>query len=101
MMPSDYISLKGEIRSFDLDSIYEIVRGFSKQRLGWTSTVVFDPVDTRFIEIRTSPEDVRGSFQDEAEEVDDSYLFDAYGIDSSELMKIRRKPDAWQLVNRR
>lgn len=101
MMPSDYISLRGDMHPFDLDAIYEIVRGFSQQQPGWTSTIVFNPADTCFVEIRTSPEDVRGNFQDEAYEVDDLYLLNAYNIGSLDLEKIRSKPGAWKLLNRR
>lgn len=101
MMPSDYVSLSGEVRTFDLDAVHEIVRGFSRQRPGWTSIVVFDPADACFIEVRTSPEDVRGNCLDEAQEVDSAYLFDAYCIDASDQAEIRKRPSTWRLIDRR
>jgi hypothetical protein len=101
MMPSNYISLRSEVRAFDLDAVYEVVRGFSSQRVGWTSIVVFDPSDGCFIEVRTSPEDVRGNAQDEAQEVDGEYLLRAYGIGADDLAQVVHAPSRWKLIDQR
>src|SRR3954453_17771929 len=101
MMPSDFVDLTGRRRKFDLDSVYEVVRGDSKARPGWTSNVVYEPKLKKFIEVRSSPQDVRGSSADEAEEVTVEYISDAYGLSEQELGRLSQGPHLWKLIDRR
>ena len=101
MMPSDFVDLAGRRCEFDLDNVYEVVRGYSEVRAGWTSIVVYEPTLKRFIEVRSSPQDVRGDSADVAEEVTAEYISDAYGLSRQDLDRVSREPHSWRLVDRR
>jgi hypothetical protein len=90
--PSDFVDLAGHRREFDLDSVYEVVRGYSKVRAGWTSIVVYEPTQKNFIEVRSSPQDFRGNSADEAEEVTVNYISDAYGMSEQDLDRVSQAP---------
>lgn len=100
-MPSDFVAVDGTTKSFDLDNVYEIVRGFSGMRRGWTSLVVYEPTHGAFIELRSSPPDIRGNSKDEAEEVLPTYIEKSYGLSKAEINLARAKPNEWRLVNLR
>lgn len=101
MMPSDFIAADGTIKTFDLDNVYEIIRGFSEMRKGWTSLVIYEPTHRAFIELRSSPPDIRGTSQDEAEEVSATYITKGYGLSQGEVNTARLKPTEWRLIDLR
>ncbi len=101
MMPSDFVDRDGTTKSFDLDNVYEIVRGFSGKCKGWTSLVVYEPTHDVFIELRSSPPDIRGNSKDEAEEVLSAYIAKSYGLGDGEIAVARLKPTEWRLVDLR
>ncbi len=101
MMPSDFVATNGTTKSFDLDNVYEIVRGYSGKCKGWTSLVVYEPMHDVFIELRSSPPDIRGNSKDEAEEVLRAYIVKSYGLGEGEIAMIRSKPSRWRLVDLR
>lgn len=101
MMPSDFIRLDGTKEEFDLDAVHELVRGYSGQREGWTSLVVYEPRLKVFIELRSSPQDFRGNSADEAQEVPIEYLKSAYSIEEISLARFLRDPESWKLIDLR
>ena len=101
MMPGDFIAIDGTTKSFDLDNVYRIVRGFSGKCKGWTSSVVYEPTHDVFIELRSSPPDIRGNSKDEAEEVLPAYIVKLYGLGDSEIALARSKPTEWKMVDLR
>ena len=100
-MPSDFVDLAGRRCAFDLDNVYEIIRGYSNVRPGWTSIVVYEPTQKNFIEVRSSPQDVRGNSADEAEEVTVAYISHAYNISEKDLARVPHAPHLWKLVDLR
>jgi len=100
-MPCSFQTLDGDAEDFDLDAVYDFVRGYSKKRAGWTSLVVYVPLAKAFVELRGSPPDVRGNSRDEAEEVTDEYLRNAYGVSDRDIASCRSKPKNWVLIDQR
>ena len=101
MMPGDFVAIDGTTKYFDLDNVYDIVRGFSGKRKGWTSLVVYEPTHDVFIELRSSPPDIRGNSMGEAEEVLPAYIAKFYGLGNDEITAARSKPTEWKLVDLR
>jgi hypothetical protein len=101
MMPSDYVARDGTKRDFDLDSLLEIVGGYSNRRKGWTAILVYVPESGAFVEVRSSPPDVRGESDDEAEEVDASYILEAFSLSKAQLQDAISKPAAWRFIDHR
>jgi hypothetical protein len=101
MVPCNYTALDGKIKTIDLDAVFDFVIGYSGKRTGWTSTVVYDPKSNAFVELRSSPQDVHGDSDDEAEEVTDQYLKTTFSLEDSQIAQMRRAPDAWKLITRR
>jgi len=101
MIPCNFTALDGSAQELDLDSVFDVVLGYSTQRSGWTATVVFDPTRGSFIELRSAPPDYRGNSSEEAEEVSDQYLNDAFQLSVAQLDAVRHAPAKWILVNRR
>lgn len=101
MIPSDYQTADGATRYFDLDAVKEVVRGYSAKQPGWTSIVVYYPKDDVFIELRSSPPDIRGNSKDEAEEITYEYIMEAYGLDEDKVEMVRSHPDSWRLIDLR
>jgi len=101
MMPCNFTALDGSIQEFDLDSVIDVVLGYSAHRQNWTATVVFDPARGSFVELRSAPPDYRGNSAEEAEEVSDQYIRDAFQFNATQLDEARRAPAKWILVNRR
>jgi hypothetical protein len=101
MMESDFLASDGIVRKFDLDSVHEIVRGTSGLYPKWNSIIVFDPSSKAFIEVRSSPPDIRGNRDDEAVEVGASYLRAHYGLSEEQLVNAMTNPTDWRLINLR
>jgi hypothetical protein len=101
MMRSDFVALDGTKKTFDLDEVVEVVRAFSGTHEGWTSLVVYEPTHDAFIELRSSPPDIRGISKDEAEEVLPKYLAAYYGLDENKVANVRDNPKEWKLVDLR
>ena len=102
-MPSAiYKSLNGRSVSYDLDRVTDIAQSFSSKRAGWTSTLIYVTATDSFVELRSSPQDVRGnSLEEEQEEVDATYIALAYALDLDDLRTIRAAPSMWAFVDRR
>ena len=101
MMPCSYMSLNKVWRNLDLDSVIDVVLGYSGIRSGWTSTLVFDPESGAFVELRSAPPDVRGNSADEAEEVDAEYMIRTFGLQQNQLSSVAERPQSWKLLNLR
>ena len=100
-MLSKFVSTNGTEKEFDLDNVYEIIRGYCQKNERWTSMVIFEPKSRTFIELRSSPADVRGVSKDEAEEVSVSYVSNAYGISIEDLDIAQKNPKEWTLIDQR
>ena len=100
-MPCEYISLTGIKRTIDLDSVIDVALGYSAKRDKWTATLVFDPGSKVFVELRSSPQDVRGNSADEAEEVDVEYMANTFGLKLDQLSSISERPSHWRLIDLR
>jgi len=101
MMPCDFLTLDGGSSVLDLDSVYDIVNGPSGKRAGWSALIIFDPQSDGFIELRSSPPDVRGASADEAEAVTDGYLADQFNLTVDQLIAVRTRPANWIFLDRR
>src|SRR3546814_18756942 len=100
MMNATYMSLNGEAISFDLDAAAGIARGFSTRRPSWSATLVYDLKNSAFIELRSSPQDIRGYSKGECEEVGALYIQTTRSEEhTSELQSLMRTSYAvfcWQ-----
>jgi len=101
MMPCSYTSLTKVQRTLDLDSVVDVVLGYSGRRSGWTATLVFDPESGTFVELRSAPPDVRGNSADEAEEVDAEYMASTFGLQPNQLSAVAERPESWRLLTLR
>jgi hypothetical protein len=101
MMPSDYVMLDGKSGTLDLDAVYDVVGGESGKRDGWSALIVFDPASGNFVELRSSPPDVRGGSADEAEAVPELYVTDQFGLPADALARVRSQPAAWNFKDYR
>ena len=52
-----------------------------------------------FIELRSSPPDIRGNSQDEAEEMSPADIAAAYGVSETTCMQMRKNPRGWSLID--
>ena len=101
MMPCKYLMANGATGVLDLDAVYDIINGWSGKRADWTALIVFDAKSSSFIELRSSPPDVRGGSADEAEAVLDDYLTTQFGLNGMQLQTVRDDPSAWQFIKGR
>ena len=101
MMPCKFAALDGSVRELDLDTVIDVILGFSGRRSEWTATVVYDPKSKSFVELRSSPQNYRGNSEEEAEEVSEQYMCDVFQLDQEQLGFVRRNPSQWVLINRR
>lgn len=99
MMPCKYLSIDGVEKTLDLDTVIDIARGASKKKIGWSALIVFDPHSKTFVELRDSPQDVRGNSKDEAEEVTVSYISSAFNIDIKIVSDIENNLEEWRFVD--
>src|SRR3546814_20372196 len=97
MMNATYMSLNGEAISFDLDAAAGIARGFSTRRPSWSATLVYDLKNSAFIELRSSPQDIRGYSKGECEEVGALYIQKTFSIAEADLAAIKKNPSAWRI----
>lgn len=100
MMPCTYTTLHGQQAIFDLDGVIDVVRGASPKKAGWTALIVYQAETEKFIELRDSPQDLRGNSKDEAEEVPIDYVAREFGIDSQTLKGILLNPSGWIFIDR-
>jgi hypothetical protein len=102
MMPCQYITQSGTQGTLDLDAVVDVAKAMSGRRPTWSALLIYDPKAGLLVELRDSPQDVRGNSQDEAEEVDEAYVQEHFGLSSADLSELRRNPKAWRLnVNRK
>tara|TARA_B100001093_G_scaffold251912_1_gene241194 strand:- start:351 stop:656 length:306 start_codon:yes stop_codon:yes gene_type:complete len=101
MMPAKYTKLDRSESVFDLDIAYAVIRGYSKQKPTWTCNVVFDSESQSFIELRSSPPDIRGNCGDEAIELKNPDDLIAYGLSLDEITSIIDNPSNWKTMNYR
>ena len=101
MVPCEYIDAGGNTVKFDLDAVTDIVAGFSKSRSTWTATLIYVLKTHAFVELRSSPQDVHGDSEDEAEEVSTDYIRETFGISEMELARIKSNPKGWRFIDQR
>lgn len=101
MIPCNYISRSGEIKEFDLDAVFDLVGGNSKLHSGWSALIIFVPSTNAFVELRSSPQDYRGNSDDEAEEVDEAYIQNTFGLTVQQIGTFRSGPKKWQFIDYR
>jgi len=101
MVPCDYIAENGRKVLFDLDAVTDVALGFSKKRQGWTATLIFVPETSAFVELRSSPQDIRGNSKEEADEVSATYISETFAICLEDLIRIKYDPSKWKLIDRR
>lgn len=100
-MPCGYVSLTGVERTVDLESVIDVVLGYSTKRSEWTATLVFDPESKAFVELRSSPQDVRGNSSEEGEEVAAEYITDTFGLTPEQISSVMKRPSEWRLIDLR
>ena len=100
-MPCDYVTLEGRSDVLDLDAVHDVVGGRSGKRAEWSALIVFDPKSSSFVELRSSPPDIRGGSADEAEAVTESYISTQFGLSASQLAALRSRPTDWTFIDRR
>ena len=101
MMPCDYTTLNGRQETFDIDNVIDVVAGQSPKRENWTALVIYQIDKNIFIELRDSPQDVRGNSNSEAEEVTIDYIEQKYGINAKLLKKFKLTPSNWTFIDNR
>jgi len=101
MMPCKYKATDGSITTFDLDAVTDVIAGFSGIRRTWSATIVFVPATGAFVELRSSPQDIRGNSQSEAEEVSSIYLQEAFELSEIQQSSVKIKPNDWRFIDRR
>jgi hypothetical protein len=100
MMPCDYRSLSGQLARMDLDSVIDVVGGWSARRPGWQAFIVFLPDNGRFVELQSTPPDIQGNSADESEEVTREYVLENF-LSADELSSFMESPRNWQFLERR
>lgn len=100
-MPCEYISKSGAVKKFDLDSVFDLVGGYSNHRAGWSALIIFLPDTNAFVELRSSPQDYRGNSADEAQEIDENYIKNTFGLTGNQIESFKAKPKSWQFIDRR
>ena len=101
MMPCDYIAADGTTVTFDLDAVTDVIASYSGVRRSWTATIVYVPATGTFVELRSSPQDIRGNSHEESVEVSASYLQESFGLTEAQQNAIKSKPHAWRFIDRR
>ena len=101
MMPFDYISKSGETKKNDLDAVFDVIGGYSQIRNGWAALIIYIPRTNVFVELRDSPQDVRGNSKAEAEEVDEIYIQKSFGLSQKQIAVFKEKPEKWLFIDYR
>jgi hypothetical protein len=101
-MHGTYKNRSGVPTDFDLDAVALIVASHSSgSRPAWSATLVYVPATQAFVELRSSPPDIRGYSQDEAEEVDAAYVQSTFHVSGEDMARISANPSAWRPIDRR
>jgi len=100
VMPCGYVSLTGVERTVDLESVTDVVLGYSTKRSEWTATLVFDPESKAFVELRSSPQDVRGNSSEEGGGAAE-YITDTFGLTPEQISSVMKRPSEWRLIDLR
>lgn len=101
MTPSNYRCLDGKISEFDLDAVVDVVSGWSDIKPGWQGFIVYLSHLDQFVELMSTVPDIRGNSEDQAVEVDASYVGSTYGLSPSQLAELRRSPSRWTFIKKR
>lgn len=101
MMPCDYISLSGESIEFDLDAVVDVCASYSGVQRGWTATLIYVLATKTFVELRSSPQDIRGNSHEESVEVSFDYIEKTFAISTEQLQAIQCYPSKWLFINMR
>ena len=99
MMPCNYKAIDGLMHTIDLDCVVDVVAGMRHD--GWSAIVVFEISTRKFVELRSSPPDVRGYSAEESEEVDETYIQKTYALSERDLASFRSAPRVWRFVDQR
>jgi hypothetical protein len=100
MMPDFYIGLDGTRKSLDLDSVIDVVNGWSARRQGWQAFIIYVPQSKCFVELQSTPPDVRGNSASESEEVTEQYVLEHF-FTSAEMNSFKHAPTQWKFIARR
>lgn len=101
MMLCKYIGLDGVQRVFDLDDVVDVAQGYSLHRPEWQALLMYLPLSGLFIETRSSAIDFKDGFDEEVEEVSESYVREAFHLNLAQLETLRNHPRKWNLINLR
>jgi hypothetical protein len=101
MMPCNYKSSTGDTKDFDLDNVIDFVGGKSQIQKDWQALIIYLPSKRIFVELRDSPQDVKGNSIDEAEEVSEKYITEYFDITSAQIMKFKENPNQWVFIDQR
>lgn len=85
----------------DLDEVVRVLRGRSGIRAGWQAYVIFVPQWNCFVELQSTPSDLRGNSKEDATEVSDGYLIAEFGLSPEQLSMIRDCPAEWRFLEMR
>jgi hypothetical protein len=100
-MQVKYTAIDGSAVIFDLDAVTDVVKGYSQVIRGWQSLIVYDCRTKVFIELRSSPPDIKGNSADEAGQVSEQYVCDNFQLKPAQLDALRLAPRKWEMLNRR
>ena len=100
-MPCKFTDASGREGTLDLDSVVNVVDGWSKLKDGWQAFVIYDPKARRFVELQSTVPDFRGNSADEAQEISVEYVRHTFGLTEIQLAQLRRNPRRWVFVKRR
>ena len=101
MMPSEYVAKDGTKIEFDLDSVIDVIDGWSGLRSGWQAFIIYEPQSNAFVELASTVPDIRGNSTDESFEVDDAYVGANFGLTQEQLERIRKRPSEWEFTRAR
>jgi hypothetical protein len=101
MMRCKYKALDGTQRVFDLDDAVDVVQGHSLHRPEWQALLMYSALSGLFIETRSSATDFKDGFEEEVEEVSESYVCEAFHLNLAQLDTLRDEPRKWKLINLR
>ena len=100
-MPCSYLAKNGAKVSFDLDAVTDVALGYSGARPSWTATLIYVWAHKTFVELRSSPQDIRGNCQSEEVEVDERYITEAFLLSPAQINAVKQDPRNWSSVDHR
>jgi hypothetical protein len=101
MMPAKYIDLEGNKVEYDLDSVIDVVNGWSRLKDGWQGYIIYLPDSHRFVELMSSIPDFRGDSASISVEVTSEYVKKTYGLTTDQLSRIQSDPISWNFIQKR